>query len=150
MPLTAEPLDLLEFARPSTGPSKFNAIAGKDDKTVRYRRWEKVADLSDLIDGVLAEEFGCGKDDLVAEFEISLGSEASANWQILSVNRNSPGGSIFLNRRIKDRLRAGRLRDAIESNKVPPYWDRYTNLLHTPNLQSPAHRRADETTLAGG
>lgn len=116
-----------------------NAIAGKDDETVRYRRWEKVADLPELIEGVLAEEFGCGKDDLVAEFELSLGatrnekgylnfnrscSDASANWQILSVNRNGPGGSIYLNRRIKDRLRGGRLRDAIESNKVPAYWDR--------------------------
>jgi AAA domain/UvrD-like helicase C-terminal domain len=119
-----------------------NAIAGKDDETVRYRRWEKVADLPDLIDAVLAEEFGSGKDDLVAQFELSLGatrnekgylnfdracSEASANWQILSVNRNGPGGSIFLNRRMKDRLRAKRLRDAIESNKVPHYrnWMRF-------------------------
>jgi hypothetical protein len=115
-----------------------NAIAGKDDETVRYRRWEKVADLPDLIEGVLGEEFHCSKDDLIAEFELSLGatrsekgylnfnrecSEASDNWQILSVNRNGPGGSIYLNRRIKDRLRAQRLRDAVESNKVPPYRD---------------------------
>ena len=114
------------------------AIEGKDDETVRYRRWEKVADLPDLIETALAEEFGCGKDDLVAELEVSLGatrndkgylnfnrqcSEASANWQILSVNRNAPGGSIYLNRRIKDRLRGKRLRDAIESNKVPHYRD---------------------------
>lgn len=106
-----------------------NAIAGKDDETVRYRRWEKVADLPDLIDAVLAEEFGSGKDDLVAQFELSLGatrnekgylnfdracSEASANWQILSVNRNGPGGSIFLNRRMKDRLRAKRLKYLVE------------------------------------
>jgi ATP-dependent exoDNAse (exonuclease V) alpha subunit len=34
-----------------------------------------------------------------------------------------PGGSIFLNRRIKDRLRSKRLQDAIESNKVPHYRD---------------------------
>jgi hypothetical protein len=115
-----------------------NAIAGKDDETVSYRRWEKVGDLPDLIEKALAEEFGCNKEDLVAEFEVSLGasrnqkgylnferecSEATANWQILSVNRNAPGGSIYLNRRIKDSLRAKRLRDAIESNKVPPYRD---------------------------
>ena len=114
------------------------AIEGKNDETVRYRRWEKVADLPDLIDTALAEEFGCSKETLVAEFEVSLGatrnekgylnfnrqcSEASANWQILSVNRNGPGGSIFLNRRIKDRLRGRRLKDAIESNKVPHYRD---------------------------
>ena len=115
-----------------------NAIAGKDDETVRYRRWEKVAELPDLIEAALAEEFGCSKDNLVADLEISLGatrtakgflnfdpgcSEATANWQILSVNRNAPGGSIYLNRRIKDRLRTKRLRDAIESNKVPAYRD---------------------------
>jgi hypothetical protein len=115
-----------------------NAIAGKDDDTVRYRRWEKVADLPDLIDAALAEELGCSKENLVADLEISLGatrndkgylnfdrecSESTGNWQILSVNRNGPGGSIYLNRRIKDRLRAGRLRDAIESNKVPHYRD---------------------------
>ena len=114
------------------------AIEGKNDETVRYRRWEKVADLPDLIDTALAEEFGCSKETLVAEFEVSLGatrnekgylnfnrqcSEASVNWQILSVNRNGPGGSIFLNRRIKDRLRGRRLKDAIESNKVPHYRD---------------------------
>ena len=115
-----------------------NAIAGKDDETVRYRRWEKVAELPDVIEAALAEEFGCTRENLVAEMEISLGatrndkgylnferecSEASANWQILSVNRNGPGGSIYLNRRIKDRLRADRLRTAIESNKVPRYRD---------------------------
>ena len=114
------------------------AIEGKNNETVRYRRWEKVADLPDLIDTALAEEFGCSKETLVAEFEVSLGatrnekgylnfnrqcSEASANWQILSVNRNGPGGSIFLNRRIKDRSRGRRLKDAIESNKVPHYRD---------------------------
>jgi hypothetical protein len=115
-----------------------SAIAGKDDETIRYRRWEKVAELPDAIEAALAEEFGCNKENLVAELEISLGatrndkgylnferecSEASANWQILNVNRNGPGGSIYLNRRIKDRLRADRLRTAIESNKVPHYRD---------------------------
>ena len=50
-------------------------------------------------------------------------SEATANWQVLSVNRNGPGGSVFLNRRIKDRLRSARLRNAVESNKVPNYRD---------------------------
>jgi ATP-dependent exoDNAse (exonuclease V) alpha subunit len=115
-----------------------SAIEGKDDETVRYRRWENTAELPGLIESALVEEFGCGKDELVSEFEISLGatrnekgylnfnrqcSEATANWQILSVNRNGPGGSIFLNRRIKDRLRSGRLRDAVESNKAPHYRD---------------------------
>jgi ATP-dependent exoDNAse (exonuclease V) alpha subunit len=115
-----------------------DAIAGKDDETIRYRRWEKVGELPDVIEAALAEEFGCNKENLVAELEISLGatrndkgylnferesSEASANWQILSVNRNGPGGSTYLNRRIKDRLRANRLRAAIESNKVPHYRD---------------------------
>ena len=115
-----------------------SALEGKDDDTVKYRRWEKVSDLPDLIEFALAEEFGCSKDDLVAQFEVSLGakpnekgylnfnrqcSDASSNWQILSVNRNGPGGSIFLNRRIKDRLRSRRLRDAVELNKVPHYRD---------------------------
>ena len=53
-----------------------SAIEGKDDETVRYRRWEKVADLPDLIDTALAEEFGCSKETLVAEFEVSLGAYA--------------------------------------------------------------------------
>jgi hypothetical protein len=119
-----------------------SAIEGKDDETVRYRRWDNTAELPELIESALAEEFGCGRDELVAELELSLGatrnekgylnfnrqcSEATANWQILSVNRNGPGGSIFLNRRIKDRLRSERLRDAVESNKVPNYreWMRF-------------------------
>ena len=105
-----------------------NAIEGKDDETVRYRRWENTAELSGLVNSALAEEFGCSRDELVAELELSLGatrnekgflnfdrrcSEATANWQILSVNRNGPGGSVFLNRRIKDRLRSARLRNAV-------------------------------------
>lgn len=32
------------------------AIEGKDDETVRYRRWERLSDLPELIDSVLAEE----------------------------------------------------------------------------------------------
>jgi len=115
-----------------------SAIEGKDDETVRYRRWENTADLPELIESALSEEFGCSKGDLVAEIEVSLGatrnakgylnferqcSQATANWQILSVTRNGPGGSIFLNRRVKDRLRSQRLRDAVESNKVPHYRD---------------------------
>lgn len=114
------------------------AIEGRDDETVRYRRWENTGELPELLESALAEEFGCAKDDLVTELEISLGatrnakgylnfsqqcSEATANWQILNVNRNGPGGSIFLNRRIKDRLRSDRLRDAVESNKIPGYRD---------------------------
>jgi ATP-dependent exoDNAse (exonuclease V) alpha subunit len=50
-------------------------------------------------------------------------SDATASWQILSVHRNAPGGSIFLNRRMKDRLRGERLRQAVESNAVPRYRD---------------------------
>ena len=81
------------------------AIEGKDDETVKYRRWENAAELPELIEAALAEEFGCSKDDLVSELELSLGatrndkgyfnfnrqcSEATADWQILSVNRNGP------------------------------------------------------------
>lgn len=90
-----------------------SAIEGKDDDTVKYRRWENPAELPELIESAFMEEFGCKKEDLVAKLEISLGatrndksylnfdrgcSEATATWQILSVNRNGTGGSIFLNR----------------------------------------------------
>ena len=52
-----------------------SALEGKDDDTVKYRRWEKVSDLPDAIEFALAEEFGCSKDDLVAQFEVSLGAK---------------------------------------------------------------------------
>ncbi len=115
-----------------------SAVEGKDDETVRYRRWENTAELSGLIEAVLAEEFGCGKEELTANLELSLGatrndkgylnferkcSTSTESWQILSVNRTGPGGSIFLNRRIKDGLRAERLSQAIKSNQVPQYRD---------------------------
>jgi hypothetical protein len=115
-----------------------NAIDGKGDETVKFRRWESTAELPELIEAALAEEFGCSGEDLPAGFELSLGatrnekgylnfnrgcSEATSRWQILSINRNGPGGSIFLNRRIKDRLRSKRLHDAVASNKVPGYRD---------------------------
>jgi len=114
------------------------ALKGADDDTVKYRQWDSVADLSTLIEGVIAEELGCKRDGLVEAFELSLGAvrnskgylnfgqrcaDAGEAWQVLSVNRNTPGGSIFLNRRIKERLRSERLAKAIDSNRVPQYRD---------------------------
>ena len=113
-----------------------NAIDGSDDDTVKYRRWETPADLSDLIDKTLTEELNASDEDLVPTLETSLGaiendkgylefgrssSRGADRWQILSVNRNGPGGSIFLNRGIKERLRSERLRQALDSNNVPHY-----------------------------
>ena len=129
--------------RPAEDEIVNGAINGKDDETVKYRQWETLADLPDLVEAVLAEELSCEKRDLVAALELSLGatqndkgylnfnkrcSESTDVWQILSINRNVPGGSIFLNRRIKDQLRNERLRKAIESNTVPRYrdWMRFT------------------------
>lgn len=120
------------------------AIEGKDDETVKYRRWERLSDLPELIDSVLAEELEFVEGDtLTAKLETSLGAvkndkgylnflagaaDRTEAWQILSLNRNLPGGSIFLNRGIKDRLRADRLHRAIQSNDVPRYkdWMRFT------------------------
>jgi hypothetical protein len=120
------------------------AIEGKDDETVKYRRWERLSDLPVLIDSVLAEELEFIEGDtLTAKLETSFGAikndkgylnflagaaDKTEAWQILSLNRNLPGGSIFLNRGIKDRLRADRLRQAIQSNDVPRYkdWMRFT------------------------
>lgn len=55
-------------------------------------------------------------------------SDSTESWQILSVNRNVPGGSMYLNRGLKDRLRSERLRRAVDSNNVPRYrdWMRFT------------------------
>ena len=120
-----------------------NAIEGMDDDTVKYRQWESPADLADLIDKVLAEELETNDEKLVPAFEVSLGaaknkkgylsfdrgsSQAADRWQILSVNRNGPGGSIFLNRGIKERLRSERLCQTLESNNIPHYqdWMRFT------------------------
>lgn len=120
-----------------------NAIGGLDDDTVKYRQWENPSDLATLIDKVLAEELEATDQDLVDAFEASIGAERNSKgylqfdrgsshrvdqWQILSVNRNGPGGSIFLNRGIKERLRDNRLRQAVESNNIPHYrdWMRFT------------------------
>ena len=120
-----------------------NAIEGMDDETVKYRQWESPLELADLIDRVLAEEFEATEEGLVPAFEASLGavknkkgylnfdrgsSRAADRWQILSVNRNGPGGSIFLNRGIKERLRSERLDRALKSNNIPHYrdWMRFT------------------------
>lgn len=120
-----------------------NAIAGLDDNWVKYRQWEHTTDLTRLVDEVLAEELEVNKHDLEAAFEASLGATVNdkgylefeqgssleaERWQILSVNRNGPGGSVFLNRGIKERLRSKRLRKALDSNDVPLYrkWMRFT------------------------
>ena len=120
-----------------------SAIGGLEDDTVKYRRWEHPADLATLMDEVLAEEFDSEGDDLAPALEESLGAEKNSKgyldfkrgsshrvdrWQILSVNRNGAGGSIFLNRGIKERLRNERLRRAVESNGIPHYldWMRFT------------------------
>lgn len=120
-----------------------NAIESIDDDTVKYRRWENTTQLASLIDDVLAEELGVDRENLVPAFEMSLGasvnkkgymefergsSDAAATLQILNVNRNGPGGSIHVNRGIKERLRSERLRKAVDSNNVPPFrnWMRFT------------------------
>lgn len=120
-----------------------NAIAGNDDDTIRYREWKSVSDLTGLIEKTLAEEFNCNAVELVDAFESSIGatrnergylnfeqrcSDATERWQILSVNRNAPGGSLFINRQLKDRLRIERLRTAIKSNSAPFFrdWMRFT------------------------
>ena len=107
------------------------AVEGMDDDTVKYRQWENTSQLARLIESVLAEELECEKKNLTDNLELSLGAVrhekgylefergcagAVDNWQILSVNRNAPGGSIFLNRTIKERLRGERLREAVGSN----------------------------------
>ena len=118
------------------------AIEGKDDETVKYRRWESTTQLPALIDAVIAEEWGCASSELPSQVELSLGasrnakgylnfehgcSDKAADWQVLSVNRAGPGGSLFLNRRMKESLRGQRLKDTIDSAKTPHYrdWWRY-------------------------
>jgi ATP-dependent exoDNAse (exonuclease V) alpha subunit len=114
------------------------ALAGIDTETIKYRQWESIGDLSALVESVVSDELGGGPDDLISKFEESLGAtrngkgylnfergcaDHAEKWQILSVNRSTPGGSIFLNRRIKERLRGNRLAQAIDSNRVPQYRD---------------------------
>ena len=120
-----------------------NAIEGIEDDTLKYRQWENVSDLPSLIDKVLMEEFCAGDKDLVPALEESLGashnkkgylefnqgsSDSVESWQILSVNRNGPSGSISLNRGIKERLRRDHLTRAVKSSNVPFYrdWMRFT------------------------
>ena len=120
-----------------------NAIEGVDDDTLKYRQWENTEDLAGLIDEVLADEFETTVEDLVPAFDASIGaaknnkgylefdrgsSDGAVGWQILSVHRNGPGGSIFLNRGIKERLRSERLRQAMDSNKASRFknWMRFT------------------------
>jgi ATP-dependent exoDNAse (exonuclease V) alpha subunit len=119
-----------------------NAIRGTDDETVKYRQWENATDLGSLVEKVLAQELACAPEELSAALEHSLGAvradkgylnfergcaDAADSWQILSVNRNTPGGSVFLNRRLKERLRGGRLEQAIASSRMPGYqeWMRF-------------------------
>lgn len=120
-----------------------NAVNGSDDDTVKYRQWENPTELPNLIDRVLAVELKVEDEDPVSAFEASLGavhrnnkyldfrqgsSRSVESWQILGVNRNGLGGSIFLNRGIKERLRSERLSQAVNSNNVPHYrdWMRFT------------------------
>ncbi len=118
------------------------AINGQDSDTVKYRSWNALSDLPGLLEEVLADELKTDGAGLVSALEQSLGAHreekgylafgrgcaaAVESWQILTVNRNTPGGSLFLNRRIKEQLRRERLNQAIESNRVPPYreWLRF-------------------------
>ncbi|MGF6858471.1 AAA family ATPase [Paraburkholderia sp. CI3] len=117
-------------------------LEGKDDEHVRFRRFEGMSELPELIESVLTEDLQCSRANLTAALELSMGatrdqkgylnfdagcSKGVAGWQILSVNRNGPGGALFLNRRIKEGLRAGRLSDTLNSRKTPYFkeWWRY-------------------------
>lgn len=114
------------------------ALDGVDDAQLRLRQWNKVGELPALLRQVFEEEFGNG--DLVAELEKTLGASANGEylnfnrgcsdkaeaWQILSVNRNQAGGSVYLNRHIKETYRHERLQEAVASNQVDPrrWWFR--------------------------
>ncbi|MGR4000339.1 MAG: AAA family ATPase [Alphaproteobacteria bacterium] len=120
-----------------------NAIKGIGDDTVKYRRWDSLADLANLIDKVLAEELGGTGEGLIQAFEESLGATRKtknekvylefdrdiahkvSQWQILSVNRNGPGGSIFLNRSIKEQWRSNRLHQSVNAPRYKD-WMRFT------------------------
>ena len=114
------------------------AVEGLDDEWVKYRQWEHASDLNKLIDSILAEEFNVETPNLERAIDESLGamrnhngylefdrgsSPAAEHWQILSVNRNGAGGSNYLNRGIKERLRSLRRNHALKSNDVPHYRD---------------------------
>jgi hypothetical protein len=115
------------------------SIAGLDDNFIKTRRWEKPSDLPAVIQEVLTVEFG-SSDDTQSALEISFGalkndkgflnfergcSDATANWQILCVNKNQPGGSIHLNRHVKETYRSDRLTAVISSNKIPGYMEAF-------------------------
>ncbi|HXQ72030.1 MAG TPA: AAA family ATPase [Pyrinomonadaceae bacterium] len=119
------------------------AIAGEADDHVKYRRWETTGDLTKIVKDALSAELGRKGEEIIASLEYSLGaakngkgyinfdrgcSDALAEWQILSATRTTPGGSIFINRYVKEEFRSDRLRQAIDSNHVPHYrkWMRYT------------------------
>ena len=119
------------------------ALRGEDDETLKFRRWDTVADLSGLIENVIAEDLGANPDEQTDNLEISLGAERNdrgylnfnrgcadkaEGWQILSVNRNTSSGSMFINRRIKERFRHNRLEEAVGSSMVPRYreWMRFS------------------------
>lgn len=91
----------------------------------------------------MREEFDASQDNLVEELEKAIGgrkddkgyvnfdkgcSEGAGRWQILSLNRNGPVGSIVINRSVKERLRRKRLDDAVRSNNVSwkRKWMRFT------------------------
>lgn len=108
------------------------AVAGLDDNFIKTRRWEKPSHLPTLIQKVLAAEFG-DSDDRQRELEISLGavenekgylnfergcSNATTNWQILCVNKSQPGGSVNLNRHVKETYRCDRLAAVVSSNRI--------------------------------
>ena len=124
------------------------ALIGEDDDHVKYRRWETTNELTRIVRDALSSELGKDDEEIIALFERSLGatknekgyinfnrgsSDALAEWQILSATRNTPGGSIFVNRFIKEEFRSHMLSTAIESNRVPHYrnWMRYTSEWHS-------------------
>ncbi|WP_081731492.1 AAA family ATPase [Mesorhizobium sp. L103C131B0] len=109
-------------------------LDGFDDQHLHLRQWESVAELPGLVQSIFQTEFAANEgEDVIANVETSLGAAKNAKgylnfdsgcsakaeaWQILSVNRAQAGGSIYLNRLIKDRYRAERLAGAINSNQV--------------------------------
>jgi ATP-dependent exoDNAse (exonuclease V) alpha subunit len=119
------------------------ALAGEDDDHVKYRRWDTITDLTKCVRDALSAELGNRTDEFISSFEKSLGarinskgylefdrncSDVLSNWQILCATRNTPGGSVFINRSVKEELRATRLEKAVDSNRVPHYkdWMRFT------------------------
>jgi hypothetical protein len=113
-------------------------LTSTDDEFVKCRRWDKTADLPTLLKTLFKEEFSANDDTLQSRFEEFLGavrnqkgylnfengcSDGASDWQILCVTKTQPGGSIHLNRHIKETYRGERLKKAIESNHVPHFRD---------------------------